>query len=334
MQFALFFIFIALMYGGHCIKLAPEIYSNKLTFPYGVNFKYTGVLHHNLARVWIVTKFPMPKWENYDFPDIEFLPDCNFRITEKPSPAWTHKNSYMTSWLIVMCEAVSPQLQLIKTKERFYKAEVLKKIDNLHEAILALVSAGRNKRFAAALSAIAGLVTLAVESISGYLQAKGNKAMANALNAMKESQMEHNNRLNRYNNELLLYSKFSMNSTEEMIEALQDMYSQQSFVEKIVRNLTLDWPTRYLSKPAVVALYATYLHALTEKYNTLYRELIYNLDRLLKATHYLSKRRIPTELIPPDMLEMFDEDVMKKLRLTHPAYTLALPDISYYLFNT
>ena len=209
-----------------------------------------------------------------------------------------------------------------------------KKIDNLHAAIPALVYAGRNKRFAAALPATAGLVTLAIESISGYLQAKRNKAMANALNAMKEFQIEHDNRLNRYNNELLLYGKFSMNSTEEMIEALQDMYSQQSFVEKIVRNLTLDWPTRYLSKPTGIALYAahlgTYLHALTEKYNTLYRELIYNPDRLLKATNDLSKGRIPIELIPPDMLEMFAEDVMKQLRLTYPDYTLALPHISYY----
>ena len=110
-----------------------------MKFPYGVNFKYTGVLHHNLARVWIVTKFPVLKWENYDFSDIEFPPDCNFRITEKHSPAWTDKYSYMTSWLTIMCEAVSPQLQLIKTKERFYKAEVHKKIDNLHAAIPALV---------------------------------------------------------------------------------------------------------------------------------------------------------------------------------------------------
>ena len=127
-----------------------------------------------------------------------------------------------------------------------------------------------------------------------------------------------------------------MSSTEEMIEALQDMYSKQSCFEKIVRNLILDWPTRYLSKPAGVALYAAhlgaYLHALTEKYNTLYRELIYNLDRLLKATNDLSKRRIPIELIPPGMLEMFAKDVMKQLRLTHPDYTLALPQISYYYY--
>ena len=72
-----------------------------------------------------------------------------------------------------------------------------KKIDNLHAVIPALVSPGRNKRFATALPAIAGLVTLAVERISGYLQAVRNKAMANALNTMKESQMEHDNRLNR-----------------------------------------------------------------------------------------------------------------------------------------
>ena len=74
----------------------------------------------------------------------------------------------------------------------------------------------------------------------------------------------------------------------------------------------------------------TYLHALTEKYKTLYRELIYNPVRLFKATNDLSKGRIPIELIPPDMLEMFAEDVMKQLRLTHPDYTLALHHISYY----
>ena len=62
--------------------IKPPNVNNKLRFPYGVNFKYNGIINHNLARVWIVNKFPMPKWEEYNFPDIEFLPDSNFRYTE------------------------------------------------------------------------------------------------------------------------------------------------------------------------------------------------------------------------------------------------------------
>ena len=148
------------------------------------------------------------------------------------------------SWLAVMCKTVSPQLQLMKEKEKLYRAEAMSKLHDLHTAIPALESAGRNKRFVSALPAIDGLVTLAVESISDFLERKRNKAMANALRAMEESQSQTLNRLDRYENDLLLYGKFHLNSTEEIIDTLQDMYERQTFVEQHVRNMTLDWPRR------------------------------------------------------------------------------------------
>ena len=49
-------------------------------------------------------------------------------------------------------------------------------MNELKTAIPALESAGRTKRFVSALPAITGLVTLAVESINGYLQSRRNKA--------------------------------------------------------------------------------------------------------------------------------------------------------------
>ena len=106
----------------------------------------------------------------------------------------------------------------------------------------------------------------------------------------------------------------------------------------MVRNLSLDWPTRYLSNPAGAAMYAvhlgTYLHAITEKYNTIYRELSFDLNILLRSINQLSKGRLPIYLITPSMLSEFTEDVKEQWRFTYPDYTLALPHLSdYYDMN-
>ena len=71
-------------------------------------------------------------------------------------------------------------------------------------------------------------------------------------------------------------------------------------------------------------------YSVTEKYNTLYRDLIYNLDNLLLSISILSKGKILIQLIPPGLLKTFTKNVVEQLRITHPDYTLALPYVSYY----
>ena len=144
-------------------------------------------------------------------------------------------------------------------------------------AIPALSSAGRTKRFAALMTVIAGLVTLTVESLNGYLQNKRNKAMANALDALHKSIEKTLNRLNRYGDDLMFYGEFTLNSTENIVNTLDEMYPRQTFIEETVVNVTSDWPRRYLSKPTGAALYAShlaiYLNTISEEYLSLYREL-------------------------------------------------------------
>ena len=208
-------LILCLLYVYEHADIAPSIHSNKLRFPWGVNFKYNGKLHHNLARVWIVAKFPLPDWEKFKFPDLKFLPDCSFSQTEKHTPAWTTQYDYLKSWLKVMCQAVSPQLQLLKEKEKAYRDETDSKVKDVQAIIPNLESTGRFKRFASALPAIAGLVTLAAEGISGFLQRKRNRTIANAMRLDKRQDITQNS-LHRYKNDLLLYGEFSMNSTKEL----------------------------------------------------------------------------------------------------------------------
>ena len=321
----------------HCATFSPDIKQNELRFPYGVNFKYNGILHQNMARVWIVTKFPLPKFEDLDFSERILMPDCDFSITkDHVKGTWTNKHSYLTVWMHQICKAMRPHVKLLQEKEKFYRNEVKQLLDeDISHAIPALGSAGRTKRFTAALiPAIAGLVTLAVESVSGYLQSKRNKNIAAAVNALSIENGHIKNQLNRHAEDLLLYGEFHMNSTEELVETLQDMYSRQTLVEEVMANLTRNWPAVYLENPAGAALYSShasiYLSTLTEKYLSLLRDLITSLDKLVVAIKTLSEGKIPVELISPQLLHQFTLDVMKELAKNHPHYTLAFPHISYY----
>ena len=54
-------------------QIAPQPHS-----PYGINYKYTGQLNHNIDRVWVVTKIKIPKYEEIKFPNISFDPEYKF----------------------------------------------------------------------------------------------------------------------------------------------------------------------------------------------------------------------------------------------------------------
>ena len=316
--------------------ISPYVQKNVLRFPYGVNFKFNGMLHQNMARVWIVTKFPIPRYEDLELQERNFMPECDFEVHSDDVQAWTDEYHYVTGWMHHICMSVQPQLKLLQEKEKFYKRELQQLLDEeILTALPALGPAGRTKRFAAALiPAIAGLVTLAVESLSGYLQNKRNKYIALAVDALSKENGHYRNQFNRYGHDLLLYGEFSVNSTEGIIDTLNEMYSRQTLVEETVANLTKDWPAKYLSNPAGAALYAshvaTYLSTVTEKYLALLRDLLHDLENLVLAVKTLSEGKLPIQLIPPQMLQKFTSDVEKELAIKFPDYTLAFPHISYY----
>ena len=333
-----FILIVWLAAASDCMNVTNNVIRNKMMFPYGVNFKYNGKLSHNIARVWVVTKFPLPDFRNLSIPEMNLEPDCNFRNRPGLADVWTDRYEYIIGYLSIMCREATPLLALLEQKKVHYKGEIERRIQSIEAALPALRSAGRTKRFVGALPALAGLVTLAVEGISSYLQSKRNKAMATALNAMQDSQVETWNRLNRHKKDLLLYGQFSINSTNEIVKTLNDIYARQSFVENMMTNLSKSWKPTYLSNPAGASLYAnhmnTYISTASEKYNNLMQELLQNLETLLRSIRDLSKGRLPIDLITPAMLSNFTETVGIELGKSHPNYVLAFPNIhKYYDIN-
>ena len=59
-------------------ETSSDLFLNRLNMSFGINYKYNGLLHHSIDRVWIVTKVALPKLEGIHSPDIVFDPDCAF----------------------------------------------------------------------------------------------------------------------------------------------------------------------------------------------------------------------------------------------------------------
>ena len=101
-------------------------------------------------------------------------------------------NDYYQTRLRRMCEHSLPLFSLIQKREQFNRDQLLHLVENdLYGTLQNLKDTTRMKRSVGlVISAVTGLVTLAVEAVGGYLQKKRNKAMAIAVDALREAQLD------------------------------------------------------------------------------------------------------------------------------------------------
>ena len=94
------------------LQIAPELFLNRLNISYGINYKYTGQLNHNIDRVWVVTKFKIPKYGEIRFPNISFDPDCKFLDSLKNGNTQIQVDSIKQ-----LCRDIAPLVYLFQYKE-------------------------------------------------------------------------------------------------------------------------------------------------------------------------------------------------------------------------
>ena len=112
-------IFIGTTVGSQ-VQISSDLFLNKLNMSYGINYKYNGLLHHNIHRVWIITKVVVPKLNDVKFPDINFDPECDFLKQVKYTPvASKHVGSIRS-----ICQSMKPLITLLKQKELYYEKAI------------------------------------------------------------------------------------------------------------------------------------------------------------------------------------------------------------------
>ena len=347
-------LYLSFLILGFCIvsllEIDPDLHMNQLRFPWGVNFKYHGQLHHNLARIWIVTMFKIPPIDKFYFYHSPITPDCNFNLSSEilttnnrrgphNSPSTLHPlqpNSYYHSKLRRMCEHSLPLFSLIQQREQFNREYLIKLVEQDLYGTLQTLKKARHKKRSVGLvvSAVTGLVTLADEAVGSYLQKKRNKAMATAMDALCEAQLDTYDKLQRHKKDLLLYGTYSLRSTNSVLDTLRGMYTNQASLSESMTVLDdHTWPILY-SSGIGTSLYSTHLtmHALTtvHRVDFLYRLLMEKIQSLIKGIATLSKGYLPSELFPPSFLQNISSRVAEELSRDHLGYKLAFDHENAY----
>ena len=81
----------------------------------------------------------------------------------------------------------------------------------------------RKKALSALFPVIAGLATIAVESLNSFLQRKINKAMASGLMAIKEDQSLAWNSLKQLENDFLMYGKYNVAQLQDIVSTVNGL---------------------------------------------------------------------------------------------------------------
>ncbi len=226
---------------GQSADIDPRLYQNILKAPWGINFKYNGEVHHNLDRIWVVTEVPLPNFNKIKLPEWDIAENCSF-ITDKMGTA-----KDMIKRIKAVCMAYQPVVLQYREQSREHKAtlERLLKRD-LHQIIPKEDTQIRKRSVIGLVSGVVSLVTIVAEAISSHLKGKRDRAIANSLKALHETDHLIEHRLHQFKEEFLMYGKYSLESVEEIVETIHSLDRRLNLLQDNLMSGYIDYVDMYL----------------------------------------------------------------------------------------
>ena len=194
----------------------------------------------------------------------------------------------------------------------------------------------KKKALSALFPAIAGLATIAVESLNSFLQRKRNKAMASGLMAIKEDQSLAWNSLKQLENDFLMYGKYNVAQLQDIVSTVNGLQNRTMQLEKLLtgKDLFTLQMAHMLSdisgRMTFIHKMNLYVHSVLERQIRLYEWLLGNLKDLLNAIGILSTGHLPPFLFPPTVLENITTNALVMVMKTHPNFVLAIKHLTEY----
>ena len=81
------------------------------------------------------------------------------------------------------------------------------------------------------LSAIPGLITLAVESLNSWIKAKQNNRIDNAITIMQRLSFQIKNELRQYRDDFLMFGKYTAESLNDVIKTVNALHQKNTRLE-------------------------------------------------------------------------------------------------------
>ena len=224
----------------------PGVEHNRLFLEYGTNFRYIGEVKHGLYRVTVVTSIPIPKYSDIRKKPLQF--NCTIDLYQYR----VHK----------YCSKVMPYVRYVQNQEKSLVHGLRKLlIHDLYSAFPELnpgykiqgdepaesqplssedeKEVKREKRGIGAIfsSVLPGMITLAVKSLTSWIKGKQQRRIHQAVDTMRKTESEVKNTLSQYQDDLLMFGKYSVKSLKTVIDTLNSLHDKQTELEKLQLDL-------------------------------------------------------------------------------------------------
>ena len=328
------FFFLVLLQTAYAkIEWKPGTDKNRLFPEYGTNFRYIGELKHNLDRVTVVTSIPIPKFGDLQIVPIQFR-NCSLDYFGSQATRW---DPDLVENLRNWCTQTNSFVDHLKKKETYYLGRLKSLLETeLYAALpelkphVDLESARKKRGLSVVLSALPGLITLAVESISSFLKHKQERQISDAVKTLRKDQGLVRNKLQQHSQDFLMYGRYNIETLEEIIKTVNSLHERQTdleqyFTQKHYGQLraTLDWVSFSFNLHM-------YMKLTEEEHVNQYQLLEVAGKELLQGIATLGQGYLPQELFPDDRLQSILEEVREMMRAKYPDYVLAADHISHY----
>ena len=225
----------------------PGVEHNRLFPEYGTNFRYIGEVKHGLDRVTVVTSIPIPKYSNIRKKPLQF--NCMIDLKRKEAKT---VGSYQYR-VHEYCTKVIPYVRYMQNQEKSLVHGLRQLlIHDLYSALPQLnpeykvqsdepvepqtlsseneKEVKRDKRGLGAIfsSVLPGLITLAVESLTSWIKSKQQRRIHQAVDTMRKTESEVKNTLSQYQDDFLMFGKYSVKSLKNVIDTLNSLHDKQN----------------------------------------------------------------------------------------------------------
>ena len=231
----------------------PGTKHNRLFPEYGTNFRYVGEVKHGLDRVTVVTSIPIPKYSDIKKKSLDF--NCTIDLSRKEART---QGSYQYR-VHEYCAKVQPYTKYMQTQQKSLVHSLRQLL--IHDLYAALPELhpdyevqndksdespsslpedekdlNRERRGIGAIfsSVLPGLITLAVESLTSWLKGKQQNRIHQAVDKMRKTESDVKNTLTQYQEDFLMYGKYSVESLNKVIDTLNSLHDKHTELEKLV----------------------------------------------------------------------------------------------------
>ena len=287
------------------------------------------MLTHSYDRFYIIMKFMLPSMGDIKFSNLKFDQSCAY-MNKKYAPN-IDSSKYLAE-LKTYCNKIKTFVSYYSKLIKSYNATVHNILVNKIRPLLPHIS---KQKCGIISTLVSGLIGLAYEGISSFLQRKCEDTLQKAMIAMNNEADFQCKKLLKLDNTMLMYGIYNAETLEKLINIVQEIHNVTSSHERLFAGEHNPAIFRLLYMNALgIQQYAfnslLFLRVVQDKYISLHKELITQLKSYVSAIRILTKGYLPTILITPSQRQEILTEVTKSLQQTNPDYALVLDRLHLY----